>query len=64
MLATTVYETENCAAVGGPVEDTLLNEIAEVLDDKEHTDDAVPEKLAKIANKRWHNKLSNDKIAS
>ena len=45
-----------------PVEDNLLNEIAEALDDTERTDDAIPEKLAEIENKRWHHKLSDDKL--
>jgi hypothetical protein len=62
LLSNENNEAQHGADVGGPVEDNLLNEIAEALDDTERTDDAIPEKLAEIANKRWHHKLSDDKL--
>ena len=43
-------------------ENGLLEEIAQSLDETERTDEAVAEKLADIANKRWLQMLSNKKL--
>ena len=40
----------------------LLDEIAQSLDETVRTDEAVAEKLADIANKRWLQMLSDDKL--
>ena len=42
--------------------DGLLDEIAQSLDETERTDEAVAEKLADIANKRWLQILSDEKL--
>ena len=42
--------------------DGLLDEIAQSLDETERTDEAVAEKLADIANKRWLQMLSDEKL--
>lgn len=42
--------------------DGLLDEIAQSLDETERTDEAVAEKLAVIANKRWLQMLSDEKL--
>lgn len=43
-------------------ENGLLDEIAESLDETERTDEAIAEKLADIANKRWLPMLSDKKL--
>ena len=43
-------------------ENGLLKEIAESLDETERTDEAIAEKLADIANKRWLQMLSDKKL--
>lgn len=42
--------------------DGLLDEIAQSLEETERTDEAVAEKLADIANKRWLQRLSDEKL--
>ena len=42
--------------------DGLLDEIAQSLDETERTDEDVAEKLADIANKRWLQILSDEKL--
>ena len=42
--------------------DGLLDEIAQSLDETERTDEAVAEKLTDIANKRWLQMLSDEKL--
>ena len=42
--------------------DGLLDEISQSLDETERTDEAVAEKLADIANKRWLQLLSDEKL--
>ena len=42
--------------------DCLLDEIVQSLDETERTDEAVAEKLADIANKRWLQMLSDEKL--
>ena len=42
--------------------DSLLDEIAQSLDETERTDEAVAEKLPDIANKRWLQMLSDEKL--
>ena len=43
--------------------DNLLDTIAKDLNADEQTDQDVPEKLAKLANKRWSEKLTSDKLS-
>ena len=43
--------------------DDLLNTIANDLDADEQTDQEVSEKLAKLINKRWSEKLNSDKLS-
>ena len=43
-------------------QDGSLDEIAQLLDETERTDEAVAEKMADIANKCWLQRLSDEKL--
>ena len=46
----------------GVTDDTLLDEISKHLEGEEETSGALPTKLAEIIEKRWHNKLTQNKL--